>query len=206
MRRLDISGMRFGRLTAIKQNGFDVSHSRRHIKWDCLCDCGNMFSARLNSLSSGGLISCGCIKRSATHKITHNMVKTKEYKTWARIKTRCLNSKSKDYHLYGGRGIRICNEWETSFEVFYKDMGPRPDGVISIDRVDTNGNYEKNNCRWADNKTQSRNKRNNKFYEFNGMRMCQSDWAVHLGITVPTLIERLQKWSFVKSLSTFKET
>lgn len=205
MQKIDIAGARFGRLVALKQNGFDESPSRKHLKWDCVCDCGNLFSARLNSLRSGGLQSCGCIKRGATHKITHNMTKTAEYQTWARVKSRCLNKNNQDYYLYGGRGIKICDEWASSFEQFYKDMGDRPKDMTSIDRIESNGDYCKSNCRWANDEIQSRNKRNNVYFEFNGMRMCQSEWADFLGVSVSTLIERLSKWTLEKSLSTFKE-
>ena len=203
--KLDITGMKFGRLTAIKQNGVDISPSRKHLKWDCVCDCGNFFNCRLNTLRSGSVKSCGCLKLESKPNLKHGLRKTPEYESWAHLKTRCLNKNSSDYYLYGGRGITICQEWENSFECFIKDMGGKPSKNMSIDRIDVNKGYEPSNCRWADNKTQSRNKRNNKFYEFNGMKMCQSDWAEFLGISVSTLIQRLKKWSLKRSLSTFKE-
>lgn len=204
VKSLDITGMRFGKLVAVRRNGFDQSPSRKHVRWDCICDCGSAFSTRLNALRSGGLESCGCIKRSATHKRTHNMTKTPEYQAWARIKSRCLNSKSQDYYLYGGRGIKVSAEWVDSFETFFADMGKRPANMTSIDRIDTNGDYSKENCRWANDAMQSRNKRNNVYLSFNGMNMCQSDWADFLGLNVSTLIQRLSKWSIEKSLSTPK--
>lgn len=205
MKAVDISGVRFGRLIAIRPNGFDVQPSRNHIKWLCQCDCGSVIDARLNTLRSSNLQSCGCIKKSATHKVTHGMTGSPEYMAWAHLKARCCNKNSADYKLYGARGIKVSALWIESFESFYKDMGPRPSVGMSIDRIDANGDYEKGNCRWADDHTQSRNKRNNVFFNFNGKNMCQSDWAKHLGIGVPTLIQRLRTWTLEKSLSTFKE-
>ena len=99
----------------------------------------------------------------------------------------------------------MCERWANSFEAFFEDMGRRPEGMKSIDRIDVNGNYCKENCRWANDHIQSRNKRNNTRIYFNGLEMCLSDWAKHLGINVSTLIERIKKWPFEKALSTFKE-
>lgn len=205
MRKIDITGMRFGKLVAIKPNGFDQSPSRKHIRWDCECDCGAKHNLRLNALRSGGAVSCGCNRRTATHKRTHNMTKTPEYQTWARIKSRCFNKNNQDYSEYGGRGIQMAKEWVDSFETFYADMGPRPLGMSSIDRIDPNGDYCKQNCRWADDAMQSRNKRNNVLLTLDGMTMCQSDWATLLGIGVSALIRRLSIHGVEKSLSMKKE-
>jgi len=200
--KLDITGLKFGKLTAIKENGFDKSPSRKHIRWDCKCDCGNILNVRLNALRTGGVKSCGCLM---VGNIKHGMKHTKEYETWSRIKARCYNTNNPDYFLYGGRGITVCSQWLESFENFYNDMGERPLNCNSIDRIDNNGNYEPSNCRWSDIKTQARNKRNNRTYELNGLKMCMADWAKHLGISFATLDERLKKWSLEKSLTTFKE-
>lgn len=202
--KLDITGKRFHRLVALNPNGFDKSPSRKHIRWDFICDCGKIYNARINSIVHGATKSCGCLKNEGNANRIHGMTKSREYQSWAHMKGRCLNKLSKDFYLYGGRGILVCDRWVDSFENFYADMGDCPDG-FSIDRIDVNGNYEPLNCRWTDSKVQSRNKRDNKFYEFNGMKMCQSDWAKFLGINVSTLIQRLEKWSIERSLSTFKE-
>ena len=202
--KIDITGMKFGRLTAIRQNGHDINPSRKHIKWDCLCECGNTVNARLNALRTGGLKSCGCLKKETLPNVTHRMSHTPEYKTWARIKARCTKSTHQDFYLYGGRGIKMCEKWANSFEDFYEDMGPRPSGM-SIDRIDVNGDYCKENCRWANNQTQSRNKRNNHFIELHGVSMCLTDWAKHLGICRATLIQRLREWPLERALTTFKE-
>ncbi len=202
--KIDITGMKFSRLTALHPNGYDVNPSRKHILWACICDCGQTLNVRLNALRSGGTKSCGCLKTGPSPLRTHNMSNTVEYKTWARIKSRCLKPSHQDFYLYGGRGILICERWKNSFEAFFEDMGPKPSKKLSIDRIDVNGNYCKENCRWTDDRTQSRNKRNNRYIELNGLRMCLSDWASHLGINVSTLIQRLESWPLEKSLTTFK--
>lgn len=199
---IDITGQKFGKLTAIKRNGFDLSPSRKHIKWDCICDCGNTVNVRLNCLKSGNTRSCGCL---FVGNIKHGLSKTVEYQTWARIKARCMDKNHPDYYLYGGRGIKLSKEWDESFTEFYQDIGDRPSNKHSIDRIDVNGDYSKLNCRWATNYTQSRNKRTNRIIEFNGVKMCLSDWAKKLGLNPTSLHERLQKWTLEKSLTTFKE-
>lgn len=99
----------------------------------------------------------------------------------------------------------MCKRWSDSFEAFFEDMGKKPDGMKSIDRIDVDGNYCKENCRWATDHMQSRNKRNNTYLELNGLEMCLADWAKHLNINVSTLIQRLRAWPLEKALSTFKE-
>jgi hypothetical protein len=204
MKKLDISGQRFGKLVAVKQGPSDISPSRKHIKWECLCDCGNVTLARLNSLRSGAAKSCGCIKKSGDIHRTHGMTGSPEYMAWHRMKKRCADPSHPDFYLYGARGISVCREWISSFEHFYKDMGVRPSNKHSIERLDVNGNYEPENCIWATNYVQSRNRRNSVYYEHDGVRMCQTDWAKKLGINVSTLIERVNKWGIQMALSTPK--
>ena len=201
MKQLDITNMRFGKLIAIKQNGYDINPSRKHIKWDCVCDCGNYASVRLNALRSGGTISCGC---AMVGNIKHGMKYTKEYNAWLNIKSRCININNPEYKNYGGRGISVCESWINSFEEFYKDMGKKPIST-SIDRIDNNQGYSKENCKWSDNKTQSRNKRNNRFYEINGIRMIISDWAKRNNIGFSSMNQRINKWPLEKALLTIKK-
>lgn len=157
--KLDIAGFKFGRLTAIKTNGFDISPSRKHIRWDCICECGNLVNTRLNTLRTDSVKSCGCLKKEGTN-FKHGLIQLVEYHSWAHMKSRCLNNKCKDFYLYGGRGISVCKRWADSFLNFIEDMGLKPASNYSIDRIDVNGNYEKSNCRWADPITQANNKRN----------------------------------------------
>lgn len=204
MKSIDITGIRFGRLLALNRNGFDQAPSRKHIRWDCQCDCGKIINTRLNSLRNGHVRSCGCLL-SEGNNVKHGMSKSKEYQTWIRIKERCGKITHPDYYLYGARGIIVCDRWLNSFDNFLLDMGFRPEGKSSLDRIDNNGNYDPSNCRWADIYTQARNKRCNIFYEFNGKNMCLSDWANKLGINPSSLRERLTKWSLEKSLSIHKK-
>lgn len=120
---------------------------------------------------------------------THKQSYTKLYRTWASMKDRCTNKRSKEYKRYGGRGIELCKRW-MSFENFYKDMGDRPDG-LSLDRIDNNKGYSPSNCRWATASQQSRNTSRNINLTHMGKTMCLSDWSKYVGITKASLRKRL---------------
>lgn len=146
----------------------------------CKCDCGIEKLIRLNAILHGSTVSCGCynydnIRQSSVHSIKHGMYKSREYNTWLSMKKRCLNKKHKSYFRYGGRGIKICDEWICSFENFYKDMGASPSKNHSLDRIDNNGNYCPQNCRWATKTEQSRNCSANIVFYYNGREMCLSE-------------------------------
>jgi hypothetical protein len=194
MRKIDLSGEKYGRLKVIERAKPIPSPSRPHTAWLCACECGKKVVIKTNSLRTGNARSCGCLrvdvqKSKSGPKVKHQT----EYNTWCRIKARCLNKKSKDYPNYGGRGITMCDDWVKSFYRFFDDMGPRPSKSYSIDRIDNNKGYCPENCRWATTSQQSRNKRNNRIISFNGKTMILQDWANELGICWTTLNERLQK-------------
>lgn len=155
---IDLSGLKFGKLTVIDSCGVDKD---KKLIWNCLCDCGNSKKISGNSLRRGFTKTCGCKYKDGNNK-THNLTKTVEYRVWADIKTRCLNKNCKNWKYYGERGIKISDDWLNSFVTFLNDMGKRPSKKHSIDRVDVNGDYCKENCRWVTIDIQSKNKRNSK--------------------------------------------
>lgn len=133
---------------------------------------------------------------------THGKTGTKTYDTWRSIKQRCCNPSSKDWPNYGARGITICDDWADSFLNFVKDMGERPQGM-TIDRIDVNKGYSKDNCRWATPEVQSNNRRTCVYVEFNGKSQSVADWAKEVGIERKTLEYRIRTgWDVEKALTT----
>lgn len=124
--------------------------------------------------------------------LKHGKVRTPEYRAWASMKKRCLTPTSHNYHLYGGRGISVCPEWIDSFEVFYRDMGPRPSYEHSLDRINNNGHYSKENCRWATKSEQSTNRRSTQFVTAFGETKCLSRWSEEFGVPFNTLSRRVK--------------
>lgn len=131
----------------------------------------------------------------------HGMTGTVEHRCWKKIRERCFNARCKDFPDYGGRGITICDRWET-FANFLSDMGPRPAGCTSIDRLNVHGNYEPGNCRWATARQQARNRRSSRIVEHNGQRKCLAEWAEQFGINQIILAKRLARgWSVERALN-----
>ena len=158
------------------------------------CYCGKEFIATIENIK-GHTKSCGCAikKGMESYMYKHGMNKSTEHKSWTHIKDRCYNPNNKSYKYYGGRGITVCDRWLESFENFFEDMGLKPDPTYSIERENVDGNYEPNNCVWANRETQANNKRNNVIIEFNGEKLSLSQWARKIGVSDSTIAWRLKK-------------
>jgi hypothetical protein len=170
-------GQRFTRLLIFKEAP-RVGHNPRY--W-CRCDCGNELIAYWANLRRGATKSCGCLKKETKSKLTHGMSSTPEYKTWAGIKKRCYNKNMREYHLWGGRGIRMSREWRKDFLSFYRDMGPKPSPAHSIERTNNEDGYNSANCVWALPVDQTRNRRGSHHVTYLGRKMHLKAFADELG-------------------------
>lgn len=197
----DISGIKFGRLTAVC-----IHHlGKQGCYWKCKCDCGNEAVVRSSSLLSGDTKSCGCLRSEILIHKTHGMTNTRLYRIWSGMKDRCMNPNSKYKKRYHDRGITICQEWLDDFMNFYNwAMANGYSDALTLDRIDNNKNYSPDNCRWATYKEQANNKDNNVFLLFNDEMKTISEWGEELGIKDGTIRARLNRgWSVEDALSIF---
>lgn len=149
----DLKGKKFGSWI-VEEKDYD----NKKVCWFCICDCG--FKASISQVNLTNKISTKCKSCAMKGKVSkHGKSRTSEYTTWSSMKERCYNKNNKNYIHYGGRGINVCDSWKKSFENFVKDMGKKPGKEYSLDRIDNNGDYNKENCRWATKKTQIKNRR-----------------------------------------------
>ena len=163
----DLSGQKFGKLTAIKRVG-NTNYGQP--LWECKCECGNITLVCGQHLREKRVKSCGCLKKS---KISNKRL----YRIWGTMRHRCQNPKRKDYKYYGARGIKVCEEWG-DFSTFYEwAINNGYNDTLTLDRVDANGNYEPSNCKWATMKEQGNNKTNNHLITYNGETKTIAQWA-----------------------------
>lgn len=199
-RSIDISGQVFGDWTVI-----EYSHNSpdRSALWLCKCICGEERAVRGVNLRHGRSTGCGCSAdgRFSKKQTSHNKSTTTEYRVWKMMKHRCSGESYPQYADYGGRGISVCQRWQDSFEAFLKDMGPRPSMKHTLDRVDNDGDYTPDNCRWATRDIQNRNNRRSNIITFNGESMNVTDWAFRLGVTQHAMQWRLRNWPLERALT-----
>lgn len=200
MKIKDISGQKFGRLTAINCMG-RKGHDRI---WLCKCECGNTREVKQSNLTSGHTKSCGCLRVETTiqNHLTHGKTNTPIYNTYLSIKARCYNYNHTAYKNYGGRGITMCDEWKYNFQAFYKwaiNNGYKEG--LQIDRIDNNGNYEPSNCHFTTAKENSNNRRSNRYITIGNVTHTLSEWCNIYDIKYSKVYLRLRRgWDIKKSL------
>lgn len=203
---IDLTNKKFGRLTVIKR----VENAKDgHAQWLCKCECGNYKIICGRSLQKGVTLSCGCLISEITTKrnTKHNLYNSRIYSIYKDMKKRCYNKNNKSYENYGGRGIKICDEWlnkENGFINFYNwaiNNGYKVD--LTIDRINVNGNYEPSNCKWATIKEQANNRRSNHLITYNGETHNITQWAEILNISYGALKNRIRNgWDIEKAFNT----
>lgn len=176
-RTIDLRGQTFGRWTVREYFGSGANSAL----WSCVCECGNVGNISSQSLRDGRSRSCGCLSSELlSERASHRDWTSKEYRVWCGMKSRCSNRNIPSFSRYGGRGISVCDRWLNSYEDFLSDMGRCPKG-FSLDRIDPNGNYEPENCRWASSTTQANNTRRNICLTIDGVTMTIAQWADRTG-------------------------
>ena len=199
----DITGKRFGRLTVVSR----AESKNSKTFWDCICDCGKSAKVHIYNLTIGKTQSCGCLNREIIVKNSknHGLCAHPLYSIWKAVKRRCYNKNVSVFHYYGGRGIAICDEWICDFKNFYEwAIKNGYKSGLSIDRINNNGNYSPENCRWSTMSEQARNRRNSMVVSYNGEAKHLLEWCKILGLNYGTVKGRLNKsgWSVEKAFET----
>lgn len=192
-------GSIFGQLTVLETVASN-KHGQRMLL--CKCSCGTQKVVAIQSLKNGDTKSCGCYRAevSGARNKKHGARKTKAFSCWWNMKSRCERPSNVYYKDYGGRGIKICERW-LEFSNFLADMG-QPDGDMSLERIDNDGDYELSNCRWVSRKEQANNRRSNTFLELHGERLTIQQWSERLGFSRSTIPLRLKTgWSVERALT-----
>jgi hypothetical protein len=205
MRARDLTGQRFGRWLVLEIAGRSID---RGAVWSCVCDCGARRDVAAKAMVAGDSQSCGCLAKerrlegTRRAKTTHGHTAgatSRTYRIWTNMVSRCTNPNFDSFKWYGGRGISVCDRWR-KFQNFLDDMGVAPDGK-SIDRRETNGNYEPSNCRWATQTEQTNNTRRNRILTWNGRTYTQAQLAREVGVDQKLISERLKRgWTLERAV------
>lgn len=203
----DLTGRRFGRLVALASS----RQAPKRQMWMCQCDCGREHEVGADHLIAGRIKSCGCGRALANKKrITHGLSKSREYGIWSNMKNRCYNPKVESYADYGARGITVCDPWLEDFGAFVRDMGRRPSPKHELDRINNNGPYSPENCRWVLRRQNANNKRSNILLTVDGVTKAIGEWASLMGVSYNMILRRvMSKWPdrdavLIPSLKTLK--
>lgn len=204
MRLIDRTGQRFGRLVVLERGPKPQSKKDTNARWLCQCDCGKTSIVYGQDLKRGKVVSCGCWNAEKREK--HGMSRTHVNGVWRQMLDRCRNPKNPSYSDYGGRGITVSESWQ-EFENFFADMGDRPKGY-TIERIDNNAGYSKENCRWATYSEQLNNRRTSRMIEFNGKSQTIAEWSEETGINWHTLRQRIDRlgWPIERALMTLPQS
>ncbi|WP_392355831.1 hypothetical protein PSR14_31170 (plasmid) [Bacillus sp. A01H] len=204
--RIDLTGKKFGRLIVIGSNGTDKYYK---LFWKCKCDCGKNVSVRGDRLKSGNTKSCGCLnaelvkKRAAEKSIMGRVKEERLYRIWQSMKQRCYDKNSCEFERYGKRGITICEEWTSNYYAF-KEWAIQNgySNSLSIDRINVNGDYTPENCKWSTPKEQANNRRNSWFLVYKGKKQTLAEWSDELKIPYACLYRRLKSnWPIEKAFT-----
>lgn len=198
MKKVEIVGMKLNRLRVISE--YPKRTNAGKVQFLCKCDCGNEVVVIGSKLINGHTKSCKCMQREAVKKTgdlnrTHSRSRTRVYKVWGSMKSRCYNKGNDSYYRYGGRGITVCDRWRYSFESFLEDMGECGLG-LSIDRIDNNGNYEPSNCKWSTQIEQENNKSTNRIVLFNGERFTVSQLSRKIDVKYQILYGWIRRGTY----------
>lgn len=202
----DLTGQKFGRLNVLK-----LSYKNKNgTHWDCRCECGNNVIVNKYKLLNGHTKSCGCYKKEILSKVhlKHGLSKTKFYRIWFSMKRRCYEVDQRGYAYYGGKGIRVSKEW-LNFENFKLDMYKKyiefvkknKEKNTTLDRINSDKDYYKKNCRWATWETQHKNQKRNIILEYMGKKLTINGWSAKLGISPQIIYSRYNKCKNILSMN-----
>lgn len=199
---IDLTGMKFNMLTVIERA---ESAPGGITYWLCRCDCGNFTTVRASNLKNGAVKSCGCLQHQSPPNKTYGGTGTPLYNMWCSMIGRCEHESNNAYPYYGAKGVQVCDEWH-DFGVFrdWVNETKPDDPSLSIDRIDVYGNYEPDNCTWSNAKQQANNRRNNRYYEYNGEIHTLMEWCEIFGLNYGTIHSRIYRngWPFEQAITT----